>query len=75
MVELEAFDATAGFGVYKIRSTNHINGVPTRVDFGCKRGKIRPSEAHSRQTSTTKMGCPWKATAKSRTVAVGGRGS
>ena len=38
--ELDAFAATTGFAVYKIRSTNHVNGLPTRVDFGCKRGKV-----------------------------------
>jgi hypothetical protein len=59
--ELNSFAEAAGFAVYKIRSYNYVNGLPTRVDFGCKRGKIRPSEAYLRRTSTTKMDCgPWR---------------
>ena len=64
--DLKEFATAAGFGVYKIRSSNHVNGKPTRVDIACKRGKVRKSATLSRQTSTTKMDCPWAATARSR---------
>ena len=69
MEVLEDFGRIAGFGVYKMRSANYRHGFgPTRVDLGCLRGKIRPSKAHSRNTSTTKMGCKWQAVAKALLV-------
>ena len=37
-VDLEENSAPAGFGVYKIRIANTVDGKPTRVDLGCKRG-------------------------------------
>ena len=57
--ELEGFATAAGFGVYKIRSSNYINKMPTRVNLACKRGSIRLSKAQLRVTSTTKMDCLW----------------
>jgi hypothetical protein len=34
------------------------------MEFICQRGTIRPCRGHSGQTSTTKIDCPWKVTAK-----------
>ena len=69
MEALEDFGPLPGFSVYKMRSANYRQGFgPTMVGLGCLRGKIRPSEAHSRSTSTTKMGCKWQAVAKALLV-------
>ena len=63
--DLQDFAASAGFCVLKLRSNNYINSIGyTNVTFGCQRGAIRPLKAVSCSTSTTKIGCPWKATAK-----------
>jgi hypothetical protein len=66
MEELYEWAAQAGFGIYKRRSANYLKDFgPTRIDISCARDAIRTSRAHgSRQTSTTKCGCPWAATAK-----------
>ena len=53
--DLYDYAAKAGFAVYKMRSNNYVKGFgATRVDLGCLKGKIRPFEAHSRKTLTTK---------------------
>jgi len=59
MEELQAFAASAQFRVVKIRSINRVEGFGyTRYDLGCHKGKIRKSKAVSRNTSTSKIGCP-----------------
>jgi len=63
--DLQDFTASAGFCVLKLRSNNYVNSIGyTNVTFSYQRGAIRPSKAVSRSTSTIKMGCPWKTTAK-----------
>jgi hypothetical protein len=66
MEELHEWAAQAGFGIRKKRSANYVKDFGrTRIDISCARDAIRVSRAHgSRQTSTTKCGCPWAATAK-----------
>ena len=58
--ELYEWAAQAGFGIYKRRSANYIKDFgPTKIDISCGRDAMRVSKAHgSRQTSTTKCGCP-----------------
>jgi len=63
--DLQEFAASAGFCVTRLRSANPVaNFGPSYVSYACQRGTIRPSKAVSRSTSTTKMDCPWQATAK-----------
>jgi hypothetical protein len=65
MIDLQEYCAQAGFSVIKLRSDNKIKDFGySRVTIGCSRGKIRPSKAHSRKTSTSKVGCRWEAVAK-----------
>jgi hypothetical protein len=67
--DLHDHGAKAGFAVYKMRSNNYIKDFgPSRVDLGCYKGKIQPSRAHSRNTSTVKQGCTWQAIAKALLV-------
>ena len=56
--DLQDHVAKVGFTVYKIRSCNYIAGFGAiRYDLGCYKGKIRASDAYSRETLTTKAGC------------------
>ncbi|EAQ88884.1 hypothetical protein CHGG_05503 [Chaetomium globosum CBS 148.51] len=56
--------AKAHFSVVKGRSSNKVEDIGyTRFDILCQKGKIRPSEAHSRPSSTNKRGCKWQAVA------------
>jgi hypothetical protein len=66
-IDLHDFAASAGFCVIRKRSCNKVKDFGfTRYDYECQRGPIRASEAHSRELFTTKRGCPWRASAKSR---------
>jgi hypothetical protein len=52
------WSASAGFAICKIRSVRLDEAkIPGRIDIGCDRGKITPSQAHLRETTTKKMGC------------------
>ncbi|TPX14283.1 uncharacterized protein E0L32_000677 [Thyridium curvatum] len=65
MTELNAWAKTQGLGFVKRRSSNHVNGKPTRVDLICDRGNLRPSTANVRKVTTSKgADCPWKAVAR-----------
>lgn len=65
MAELNEYCAQACFSVIKLRSENKIKDFGySRVVVACQRGSIRKSEAHSRSTSTSKVGCPWKGVTK-----------
>lgn len=67
--DLHEWAAQALFGIRKQRSINKVKDFGyTRVDFCCLRDKIRPSKALTkRQSSTTKTGCEWQASAKALT--------
>ena len=69
VAELNDYYAQARFSVIKLRSVNLVKGFGySRVDFGCARGKIRRSEAHSRRISTVKVGYTWEGSAKALLV-------
>jgi len=57
--DLHEYCAKARFAIIRLRCDNKFKDFGyTRYYYGCARGKIRASRAHSRRTSTAKVGCP-----------------
>lgn len=64
MEALNAWGRENGLGFVKTQASNYSEGSARRYTVLCDRGRSRPSEAHSRKTSTSKTGCPWRGVAK-----------
>ena len=62
--DLIAWGRANGVGFVKIRLSNYHDGKPTIVKIGCDRGGACPLRAKVRQSTTSKMNCGFKATAK-----------
>lgn len=64
MEDLNAWGRENGLAFVKTQASNYSEGKARRYTVICDRGRSRPSNAHSRKTSTTKTGCPWRGVAK-----------
>lgn len=64
MEDLNTWGRENGLAFVKTQASNYSEGKARRYTVICDRGRSRPSNAHSRKTSTTKTGCPWRGVAK-----------
>ncbi|KAI1393145.1 uncharacterized protein F4822DRAFT_1563 [Hypoxylon trugodes] len=61
---IQRYAKEQGFGIVKLRASNYRDKKPTRYDLVCDRGGVvYKSTAKTRNPSTRKIECPWKAKA------------